>query len=224
MIKHLHSRRSLVLALFLCIAAVLLAGCSKREPITFTFERINADGSAYAGSGSYATDPWECVLDVRTSLMWEVKSAAPGLRHADNTYTWHFPPEADIYTRGDAGKPDGGSCNGSACDTWAFAKAVNEAGLCGYEDWRIPTKEELGSIVNPTIRPPGPTLEHSFFPNTSTAEYWTSSAYAYHSPGAWTWSFFNGLDRVDLKENAKHIRLVRGEAGTRPAPPRGPSK
>lgn len=224
MTKHLQRRRSALLALTLCTSAALLAGCSKREPITFTFERLNADGSAYTGAGSFATEPWGCVLDVRTSLMWEVKSDVPGLRHTANTYTWHFPPESDIYTRGDAGKANGGSCNGSDCDTWAFEKAVNEQGLCGYHDWRIPTKEELGSIVDPRIEPPGPTLDHTYFPNTANADHWTSTAYAYYSPGAWAWSFFNGLDRVDEKEKAMHIRLVRGEVGTRPPPPRGPSK
>lgn len=223
MIKALQRQRNLAILLLVGSSAALLVGCSKREPITFSFERIAADGSAYAGSGSYQTDPWECILDVRTSLMWEVKSTVPGLRHASNTYTWYFPPESEVFDRGDAGKPNGGSCNASDCDTWSYLKAANDQGICGYHDWRIPTKEELGSIVHPAIKPPGPTLEHAYFPNTVTADYWTSSAYAYHSPGAWTWSFYNGLDRVDLKENAKHIRLVRGEAGTRPPPPRGPA-
>ncbi len=218
------SRQGSLLTIAVLASLTLLAGCGKREPIVFTFERLNADGSAYNGSGDYATAPWACVLDVRTSLIWEVKTTTPGLHDTANTYTWHFPPESEIYTRRDAGKADGGRCNGSACDTWAFANAVNEVGLCGYDDWRVPTKEELGSIVDPRIRPPGPTLDHLYFPNTSTAEHWTSSTYAHHSPGAWTWSFSNGLDRVDLKENAKHIRLVRGEAGVAPAPPRGPKR
>jgi hypothetical protein len=188
----------------------------------FNLERISADGSAYTAADAAAGKPWSCTRDLRTNLMWEIKSPEPGLRSASNTYTWHFPPESKIYARGDQGKANGGQCTGSDCDTWAYVNQVNEEGLCGHKDWRIPSKEELGSIINPQTKPPGPTLAHDEFPNTMAADYWTSSAYAYHSPGAWTWSFHNGLDRVDFKTNAKHIRLVRGTASVKPQLPRGP--
>lgn len=206
----------------LCAAALLIGGCSKREPIVFNLERMGADGGAYSEADAAAGKPWTCSRDLRTNLTWEIKSSEPGLHDAKNTYSWYFPPESEIYSRGDVGKPNGGQCAGSDCDTWAYVKQVNEAGLCGHKDWRIPTKEELGSLINPQILAPGPTLAHEEFPNTIAADFWTSSAYAYHSPGAWTWSFYNGLDRVDLKVNAKHIRLVRGTVNVKPEPPRGP--
>ncbi|HRP95527.1 MAG TPA: DUF1566 domain-containing protein [Rhodocyclaceae bacterium] len=203
-------------------AALLAGGCAKKEPIEFKFQRVSAAGEPYQGNGEYAGQPWACILDVRTGLMWEVKTPEPGLHYAGNTYSWHYPPEAEMYTRGDNGKPNGGTCTGSGCDTWAFMNAVNEQGLCGFHDWRVPSREELGSIIDPRIKPPGPTLSVEYFPNTVSAEHWSSSAYRFHSPGAWAWGFENGLDRVDLKESAKHIRLVRGEVGEQPAPPRGP--
>lgn len=213
-------------ALLLAIggAIVLLAGCGRQQPIEFKFQRMTAAGEPYSGNGDYAAEPWPCVLDVRTGLIWEVKSAEPGLHYAGNTYTWYFPPESDMYTRGNDGLRNGGTCTGSECDTWAFVNAVNEQGLCGFHDWRVPSREELGSIVDPRIKPPGPTLSVEHFPNTIAAEHWSSSAYAYYSPGAWAWEFHNGLDRVDLKETAKHIRLVRGVVGEQPAPPRGPKR
>ena len=206
----------------LCAVILLLGGCSKREPIVFNLERISADGSAYTEADAKAGTPWTCARDELTNLMWEIKATEPGLRDTKNTYTWYFPAESEVYSRGDVGKPNGGQCTGSDCDTWAYVNQVNETGLCGHKDWRIPTKEELGSIINPQIKPPGPTLAHEEFPNTVAADYWTSSAYAYHSPGAWTWNFSNGLDRVDFKVGAKHIRLVRGTASLKPEPPRGP--
>jgi hypothetical protein len=219
-----HFRRRGLLAVSACTSLLLLTACGKQEPIEFNFSRISATGESYNGTAMFGGDPWACVLDERTSLIWEVKSAQPGLHYAGNTYSWHYPPEAEVYTRGDEGQPNAGQCTDSDCDTWSFTKAVNERGLCGYHDWRVPTREELGSIVDPRIKPPGPTLNTDYFPNTVAAEHWSSSAYAYHSPGAWTWEFLNGLDRVDLKGNAKHIRLVRGEAGVKPEPPRGPKR
>lgn len=214
-------RNTFVLSV-LCVSTLLATGCNKRAPIVFNLERITADGSTYSKADADAGKPWTCTRDLRTNLMWEIKSAETGLRDTKNTYSWYFPPESEVYARGDLGKPNGGQCTGSDCDTWAYVKQVNDEGLCGHKDWRVPTKEELGSIINPQILAPGPTLAHDEFPNTVAAEYWTSSAYAYHSPGAWTWSFYNGLDRVDLKVNAKHIRLVRGTADIKPVPPRGP--
>lgn len=218
----IRSPRNAAILAVLCVSTSLVAGCSKREPIVFNLERIAADGSNYSEAEASAGKPWTCARDLRTNLMWEVKTSDAGLHDTNNTYTWYFPAESEVYARGDLGKPNGGQCSGSDCDTWAYVNKVNDIGLCGYKDWRVPTKEELGSIINPQILPPGPTLAHDEFPNTVAAEYWTSSAYAYHSPGAWTWSFYSGLDRVDLKVNPKHIRLVRGTASVKPTPPRGP--
>lgn len=218
----ISSPRSTIILATLCVSALLAGGCSKREPIVFHLDRIAADGSAYSEADAAAGEPWVCSRDQRTNLMWEIKSTEPGLHDTKNTYTWHFPPESEIYSRGDVGKPNGGQCAGSECDTWAYLNQVNEEGLCGYKDWRIPTRDELGSLINPQILAPGPTTAHDEFPNVMAEDYWSSSAYAYHSPGAWTWSFYNGLDRVDLKVNAKHVRVVRGVASITPAPPRGP--
>jgi hypothetical protein len=199
-------------------AILLLGGCAKQQPIEFMFEPLGADGGEYTGTGSYAGDPWPCVLDMRTSLVWEVKTLEPGLHHAENTYTWYFSDDSEVYNRGDAGGEDGGECTGSACDTQAYVAAVNEQGLCGHHDWRVPTKEELGSLVDPRIRPPGPTLDTSYFPNMRSAEYWSSTTYAYHAPTAWAWGFEHGLDRVDHKREPKHVMLVRGEVELKDLP------
>lgn len=227
-IKMLHASESKImtyspfprhtrLALGAC-ATLMLAACGAPQPIEFLFEPVGADGNAYTGSGSYATDPWPCVLDVRTSLTWEVRTLDPGLHHAGNTHTWHFSNDSAVYNRGDAGVEDGGECTGSACDTQAYVAAVNSRGLCGHHDWRLPSKEELGSLVDPRIRPPGPTLDTRYFPNTRSAEYWSSTTYAYHAPGAWAWSFEHGLDRVDYKYEPKHVMLVRGEVELKDLP------
>lgn len=200
-------------------ALLLLAGCEKPKPIEFFFEPLGADGNTYTGSGSFATDPWPCISDLRTGLMWEVKSQEPGLHHAANTYTWYF-TTGEIYTRGDNGVQNGGTCVESDCDTEGFVEAVNARGLCGHHDWRIPTKEELGSLIDPRIRTPGPTLDTTYFPTTGATEYWTSSTYVYHAPSAWAWGFDHGLDRVDHKAALKHIKLVRGEVEIKLEPAR----
>jgi len=48
----------------------------------------------------------------------------------------------------------------------------------GYSDWRLPSKKELGSILNYDIPyPTGPTID-PVFTNTVAALYWTSTQYA----------------------------------------------
>jgi hypothetical protein len=156
--------------------------------------------------------PGPCVLDQFTGLIWQARTDTPGLHYRDNTYSW-FDPNEDASGELDyRGKPDGGSCSGSDCDTWAVVQAVNETGYCGYNDWRMPTRDELGSISDPRKTLTPPTINTLYFPNTRSGEYWSSNDYQFQWNTAWLWSFENGLDRVEWKETPKYVRLVRGEA------------
>ncbi|SYZ81279.1 putative lipoprotein [Vibrio paracholerae] len=97
-----------------------------------------------------------------TGLIWEVKQpvGSGGLRDASHTYTWYNPDNSS--NGGDAGTQNGGTCQGSACDTQAFVNAVNSQGLCGASDWRLPSVNELFSIVhNGRIEP---AIDQAYFP------------------------------------------------------------
>ncbi len=153
-----------------------------------------------------------CVLDQFTGLIWQVKTDTPGLNYRDNTYSWFNPNEDASGELDYRGKPDGGVCSGSACDTWAVVLATNEAGYCGYRDWRLPTRDELGSISDPRKTLAPPTINTLYFPNTRSGDYWSSNDYQFQWNTAWLWSFENGLDRVEWKETPNYVRLVRGEA------------
>ena len=156
--------------------------------------------------------PGACVLDQYTGLVWEVKSDLPGLHHRGNTYTWYNPAEAhrELDYRG---TPNGGTCSGSACDTSAFVEAVNRTGMCGYSDWRMPTRDELGSISDPRKTGAPPTINTRFFPQTEPGEYWSANDYQFQWNAAWLWNFNTGLDRVEWKQSPRYARLVRGQAG-----------
>lgn len=203
-------------AMVFCIIA--LGGCDQSDksisfPKPNDLVRVNADGSPYRGSGNFASEPWHCVHDNRTGLTWEVKTAQAGLHHKDHTYSWHE-PEQRVHGD-DPGPADAGKCSESRCDTSGFVLAVNEAGLCGFNDWRMPEHMELGSISDPRIKPPGPTIYGDYFPLTHAEEYWTRSDYGFYPEGAWAWNFYYGHDRVDRKETPKYVRLVRGEVTLR---------
>ncbi len=152
-----------------------------------------------------------CVLDQFIGLVWEVKTDTPGLHDWRNTYSWFSPDETVGEELDYRGKPDGGECAGSACDTSALVEAVNAAGYCGFNDWRMPTRDELGSISDPRKTSTPPSINMKYFPYTQAGEYWSSNDYQFHWNSAWLWNFGNGLDRVEWKYSPRYVRLVRGQ-------------
>ncbi|GHY06882.1 hypothetical protein VCSRO21_0928 [Vibrio cholerae] len=170
----------------------------------FDFTKLDANGEELAQSAS----DWSCVRDNHTGLIWEVKqpAASGGLRDASHTYTWYNPDNST--NGGDAGTQNGGTCQGSSCDTAAFVNAVNVEGLCGASDWRLPSVNELLSIVhNGRV---APAIDQSYFPHTPQyGRYWSSSPYAYFSSFAWSVYFGNGVVYGNNKNGNNHVRLVR---------------
>lgn len=170
----------------------------------FSFTKVCNSGEQ-AGEGSCPANPvlgsgandWACTLDNVTGLLWEVKTTDGGLRHNANTYTWY---NADASNNGgNAGTANGGSCSGgTGCDTEKFVADVNAVGLCGFTDWRVPSRTELlGIISNDRTKP---AVNTEYFPNTVAS----FSYYKAISPSSNTSSY------------AWYVYLDFGYAGTRP--------
>lgn len=156
-----------------------------------------------------------CVLDNQTGLLWQVKTDIAGLHDFRNTYSWYDPNEAngELDYRG---VENAGQCAGSTCDTWHYVAAVNKAGYCGYQDWRVPGKDELFSISDLRRAENPPTINTDFFVHAQPAEYWSVNDYSFQWDAAWAWNFEYGHDRVDWKKTPKYVRLVRGSASRLP--------
>jgi hypothetical protein len=169
---------------------------------------INADGQPVEGLPGNN----DCVQDQFIGLVWEVKSDAAGLRDWRNTYSWYSPDESFDGELDYRGTKNAGQCVGSGCDTTAYVEAVNQAGYCGHNDWRMPSRDELGSISDPRKPNNPPTANLNYFPHTQIDEYWSANDYQFQYNAAWRWSFEFGHDRVDWKKEPARVRLVRGES------------
>lgn len=90
---------------------------------------------------------------------------------------------------------------------WSDAKAhCQNLSLGGYEDWRLPTIQELQSIVD--IGKKEPTIKRRFN-NVTSSSYWSSSEYVSDAKYAWVVYFGLGVTYSDAKANEGSVRCVR---------------
>jgi hypothetical protein len=175
----------------------------------FSFTKLDANGDPLASVGL----PWDCVRDEITGLEWEVKTDNGGLRDKDWTYTWFNSTGSN--DGGSAGTANGGVCfDTSNCDTEKYVAAVNAAGLCGRNDWRLATREELQSIVNISQFNTAPRYDIDFFPNAPSSlsqAHWTATPDATSSAVAWTVDILKGRGQAIFAKSRKFpVFLVRG--------------
>lgn len=110
----------------------------------------------------------------------------------------------------------------SKTEAWAV-----QASYGGYTDWRLPTAEELDSLVYCSSNERAgfdengiggqcqgtfqrPTILTGWFPNTPATSYWTSSDFRYFTDFAWNIHFDTGAVGSPTESDTRHVRLVRG--------------
>jgi len=93
--------------------------------------------------------------------------------------------------------------------TWEEAiTQFNDLLLADHTDWRMPTREELRSIVDYSRITPSIYINQ--FPNTVLGNYWTSTAHPFQENHIWCIHYYNGTDNYQSKNNQYFSRAVRG--------------
>ncbi len=174
----------------------------------FSFTKLDNLGNELQASAS----EWSCIRDNVTGLIWESKTGDGGLHDKNERFSWYTSDESlPIDYRRYENVRD--NCNGymagvqqSYCNTEAYTSRVNSAELCGSNQWRLPTRRELISLLNSERI--APAIDPDWFPNTVHDFYWSSSPSTKYAPFAWGVDFNEGIiDGVDGK-TAKAVRLV----------------
>jgi hypothetical protein len=161
------------------------------------------DGAYSSNPISYTDNSNGTVTDNNTGLMWQRCSMGQDSMTCSGTaltYTWDQAPAA------------------TGCG------ALNTANFASHNDWRVPSKKELISIVDYGVSFPGPTIKVKYFPNTiagSASLYWTSTQLASAATSAWYTSFDYGSVYNVSKSTSYYVRCVRGNATAQSFIPNG---
>lgn len=154
-------------------------------------------------SGHYIDHNDGTITDTETNLMWKKCSEGQSGFDCDGGETAHF--------------------------LWANAFSIFNKGkinFAGYDDWRMPTKDELGSLVYCSNGTPAsaawtqgcsggrddsnyqsPTINLQVFPSTTKGWYWSSTPK--EGWDAWALWFAGGYYNADYYKDKNAVRLVR---------------
>lgn len=165
-----------------------------------SFSQIPCTGTSQDGESqkgitlSYVDNSDGTVSDSATGLMWQkCSNGQTGLDCSGGSAASVLFDDGD----GDLGIAHQPAIN--YCDSLSLAT---------HTDWRLPNVKELTSIVD--YGRVSPAINPTYFPNTQSGYYWSSTAYEYNAGFAWIVGFYDGYVNFDFMGGSYFVRCVRG--------------
>jgi len=157
--------------------------------------------------------PWDCVWDTKTRLLWEVKSYREDIHDHQCSFSWFNQSRGT--QKGGAEKRGDCFIEGQASDTSDLVQAANKMRYCGSMDWRLPSEEELKTLIYKDPKPGEPLIPRDYFPFAKNAPYWTANGnqkleghFQYLKEGAMSINFATGESQSMPYDSATFVRLV----------------
>lgn len=99
---------------------------------------------------------------------------------------------------------DNHKCDFTFAEADEFCRRLNFA---GFNDWRMPSREELFLISDPNRS--SPAIDADAFPRTGCQDYWTSTEQVINPNMAFVIGFYEGTVRLMRKNERALLRPVR---------------
>ncbi len=144
---------------------------------------------------SYTDNGNGTITDNNSGLTWAKGSDDGSIHDINNLYNWN--DAFDVYIA-----------------------TLNSTNFGGYNDWRLPNRHELQSLINAGLATPA--ISPEFNNNcvlgctvltcacTADNPYWTSTTHATSSSTAWVVIFEQGISNTQAKTSTRKARGVRG--------------
>ena len=103
--------------------------------------------------------------------------------------------------------------NESIMHIWSDAVSYCSSLSLEGEGWRLPSIEELETLVDNGRNYPYPSTTEDIFQHILSSGYWSATTLAYDSQGAWSVYFGDGYTtNAYTKSHSQYVRCVRGES------------
>lgn len=149
-----------------------------------------------------ATQTCRSDLNVSTPVARFISNSDGTVTDTSTKLTWKRCPEGLLGNNCETGK--------AITYTWAEAEKWGTSSLYAGKKWRVPTIQELNSIIE--YRCTMPSINSEIFPATPTSNFWTSSHFAGYPAGGWNINFNDGSHETCNKNWNLYLRLVYGSA------------
>ena len=170
---------SIVLFLFFMVGLIVN---SNKTPIDSISQQYTPPPTVISNNQNKAiefSDNIKAWTDKDTGLMWEVKTQE-NIKHE---YVWK--------------------------DAFLYAEKLNTNNYAGFNDWRVPTFEELKTLLTKE-KNNGSYIKYPLLKNNNNNGYWSSTTRAYGTVFAWDVYFSTGDTYYGNKAGSLYVRCVRG--------------